>query len=173
MPTPAHLPAGYVRTQLQGIDLLRVLDDDVLDQVAERTTVTDHRPGDVVVAEGDDAAGLFVVFRGTARVERRDRTVAVVGAGEHIGEIALLDGQPRMATVRAEQDLRTGFIASGDFLDLLEQNPDIALELLLALAARFRVLEDRLTVAEAALADATAGEAAAPETAAGGQPEAG
>ncbi len=163
MPTPEHLPDGYVRSQLQGIDLLRVLDDDVLDQVAERTTVSDHQPGDVVVAEGDDAAGLFVVFRGTASVERQDRTVAVVGPGEHIGEIALLDGQPRMATVRAEQDLRTGFIASGDFLDLLEQNPDIALELLLALAARFRVLEDRLAVTEAALAETTATDATADE----------
>ena len=161
MPTPEHLPTGYVRTQLQGIDLLRVLDDDVLDQVAERTTVTDHQPGDVVVAEGDDAAGLFVVFRGTASVERHDRTVAIVGPGEHIGEIALLDGQPRMATVRAEQDLRTGFIDSGDFLDLLEQNPDIALELLLALAARFRALEDRLAVAEAAAAEVVGVEVAA------------
>jgi CRP-like cAMP-binding protein len=163
MPTPEHLPAGYVRTQLQGIDLLRVLDDDVLDQVAERTTVTDHRPGDVVVAEGDDAAGLFVVFRGTASVERRDRTVAIVGPGEHVGEIALLDGQARMATVRAEQDLRTGFIDSGDFLDLLEQNPSIALELLLALAARFRVLEDRLAAAEAAAAELAGAEVAAAE----------
>lgn len=173
MPTPEHLPAGYVRTQLQGIGLLRVLDDDVLDQVAERTTVTDHRPGDVVVAEGDDAAGLFVVFRGTARVEHRDRTVAIVGPGQHVGEIALLDGQPRMATVRAEQDLRTGFIASGDFVDLLEQNPSIALELLLALAARFRVLEERLSVAEAALAEASVAEASVAETAAAEESEAG
>ena len=68
-----------------------------------------------------------------------------------------------MATVRAEQDLRTGFIDSGDFLDLLEQNPSIALELLLALAARFRALEDRLAAAEAAAAELAGAEVAAAE----------
>lgn len=148
----ADLPAGYVRGQLGGIDLLRVLDDDVLDQVAERVVVRDYEHGDVVVAEGDEAAGLFVVFRGTASVERHDQTMAIVGPGEHIGEIALLDGQPRMATVRAEDDLRTGFLSSEDFLNLLEANPDVSLELLLALAARFRFVEERLALAEAELA---------------------
>jgi CRP/FNR family cyclic AMP-dependent transcriptional regulator len=151
MPTPEPLTEGYVRHQLRGVDLLRVLDDDVIDEIAARTVVTDHRPGDVVVSEGEDAVGLFVVLRGTATVQRDDRTVAVVGPGEHIGEIALLDGQPRMATVRAEEELRTGFIDSGTFLDLLEENPSVALELLLALAGRFRDLEDRLARAEAEL----------------------
>jgi CRP-like cAMP-binding protein len=150
MSTP-DLPDGYVRTQIQGIDLLRVLDDSVLDDVAGRVVVRDHEPGDVVVAEGDAPAGLFVVFRGTAAVERDDHTIAEVGPGEHIGEIALLDGQPRMATVRAGDDLRTGFLSSDDFLDLLEADPSVALELLLALAARFRLLEERLAAAEAEL----------------------
>ena len=150
MATP-DLPDGYVRTQIQGIDLLRVLDDSVLDDVAERVVVRDHEPGDVVVAEGDAPAGLFVVFRGIAAVERDDHTIAEVGPGEHIGEIALLDGQPRMATVRAGEDLRTGFLSSDDFLDLLEADPSVALELLLALAARFRLLEERLAAAEADL----------------------
>ena len=150
MPTP-DLPDGYVRTQIQGIDLLRVLDDSVLDGVAGRVVVRDHEPGDVVVAEGDAPAGLFVVFRGTASVERDDHTIAEVGPGEHIGEIALLDGQPRMATVRAGDDLRTGFLSSDDFLDLLEADPSVSLELLLALAARFRLLEEQLAAAEAEL----------------------
>ena len=150
MSTP-DLPDGYVRTQIQGIDLLRVLDDSVLDGVAGRVVVRDHEPGDVVVAEGDAPAGLFVVFRGTASVERDDHTIAEVGPGEHIGEIALLDGQPRMATVRAGDDLRTGFLSSDDFLDLLEADPSVSLELLLALAARFRLLEEQLAAAEAEL----------------------
>ena len=150
MSTP-DLPDGYVRTQIQGIDLLRVLDDSVLDGVAGRVVVRDHEPGDVVVAEGDAPAGLFVVFRGTASVERDDHTIAEVGPGEHIGVIALLDGQPRMATVRAGDVVRTGFLSSDDFLDLLEADPSVSLELLLALAARFRLLEEQLAAAEAEL----------------------
>lgn len=140
---------GYVRTQLQNVDLLRALDDDVLDRIAALVSVADHEPGSVVLAEGDEAAGLFVVLRGTATVERAGRPVATIGAGEHIGEIALLDGQQRMATVRAENDLRTGFLTSADFLDVLEQEPSVALELLLTLAARFRLLQERLAEVEA------------------------
>jgi len=132
--------------------MLRVLDDDVLDAIAARVEVTDHEPGALVVAEGDEAAGLFLVLRGTATVERRGVPIAVVGPGESIGEIALLDGQPRVANVRADDELRTGFLTSADFLDVLESLPEVALELLIALASRFRLLEERLTEVERELA---------------------
>lgn len=147
----ADVPPTYVRSQLRGVDLLRILDDDVLDRLADRVTLRDHDPGDIVLHEGDEAAGLFVVFRGTASVERGGVPIAVIGPGEHVGEIALLDGQPRVATVRAEQDLRTGYLTSSDFLDVLEADPGVALELLIALAARFRFVEERLADAETRL----------------------
>jgi CRP-like cAMP-binding protein len=139
--------------QLRVVDLLRELDDDVLGVLAQRVVVSDFAPGEVVVAEGDDAAGLHLILRGTALVERGGMPIALVGPGEHIGEIALLDGQPRVATVRAQDDLRTGFLTSSDFLDVLEDNPSVALELLLAMAARFRLLEERLSEVEARLAE--------------------
>jgi len=148
---PADVPPTYVRSQLRGVDLLRVLDDDVLDRLAERVTVHDHNPGEVVLHEGDEAAGLFVVFRGTATVERGEVPIAIIGPGEHVGEIALLDGEPRVATVRAERDLRTGYLTSADFLDVLEADPGVALELLISMAARFRFVEERLADAETRL----------------------
>lgn len=152
----ARLSTDYVRSQLRGVDMLRTLDDEVLGALAEKVRVADHEPGSVVVAEGEEAAGLFLVLRGTAVVERGGEPIALIGPGEHIGEIALLDGQPRMATVRAQDDLRTGFLTSGDFLDALEALPDVALELLTALAARFRFVEDRLVVAERRIAELSA-----------------
>lgn len=148
MAEAADIPTTYVRSQLRGVDLLRILDDDVLDRLAERVTLHDHAPGEVVLREGDEATGMFVVFRGTASVERGGVPIAVIGAGEHIGEIALLDGEPRVATVRAEHDLRTGYLDSADFLDVLEADPGVALELLIAMAARFRLVEERLADAE-------------------------
>jgi CRP-like cAMP-binding protein len=93
-----------------------------------------------------------VVFRGTATVQRGGVAIALIGPGEHIGEIALLDGRPRLATVRAEEDLRTGFLPSGDFLDVLDASPDVALEMLIAFASRFRALEEQLAQAQAQLA---------------------
>ncbi|MGA7688207.1 MAG: cyclic nucleotide-binding domain-containing protein [Jiangellales bacterium] len=151
---PVEYSVSALLNQLRGVDLLRELDDDILSVLAERVTVTDYEPDDVVVAEGDEASGLFLILRGTAMVERGHVPLAVVGVGEHIGEVALLDGQPRVATVRAQADLRTGFLTSADFLDVLEGSPSVALELLLAMTARFRMLEERLSEAEARLADA-------------------
>lgn len=152
MTDSARLPTGYVRSQLSSVDMLRTIDDEVLDTLAEKVQVSDHAPGSVVVSEGDEAAGLFMVLRGTAVVERGGEAIALIGPGEHVGEIALLDGQPRMATVRAQDDLRTGFLTSADFLDVLEAQPAVALELLLALAGRFRLVEARLADLERDLA---------------------
>ena len=149
MEQSSQIPIGYLRTQLRGVDMLRVLDDSTLDVIAERVQVADHEPGSVVLTEGDEGAGMFMVFRGTAAVERRGEPIAIVGPGESIGEIALLDGQPRMATVRAQDDLRTGFLTSSDFLDVLESSPEVALELLISLAGRLRFVEERLREVEA------------------------
>lgn len=148
MDESGRVPIDYLRTQLRGVALLRTLDDTVLDAIAERVKVDDHEPGAVVLTQGDDAAGMFMVLRGTASVERDGEPIAVVGPGESIGEIALLDGQPRMASVRAQEDLRTGFLTSQDFLDLLESWPEVALELLISLAGRLRLLEEQLDDAD-------------------------
>lgn len=144
----SDLAPSYVRSQLRLVDLLRALDDDALDSLAERVVVSDHEPGEVLLDEGAEPAGMHVIFRGTATVERDGVVLAEVGPGEHVGEIALLDGKPRVATVRAKHDLRTGYLTSQDFLDVLEDNPDVALEMLLSLAARFRFVEERLAALE-------------------------
>ncbi len=145
------LPPSYVMAELRRVDLLRGLDDDVLERLCERVLVADHEPGEAVLEEGSDAAGMHLVFSGTAVVERDGVPLAVIGPGDHVGEIALLDGKPRMATVRAHDRVRTGFLTSKDFLDMLESSPELALELLVALAARFRRVEERLALLESAL----------------------
>jgi CRP/FNR family cyclic AMP-dependent transcriptional regulator len=145
------LPPSYVMAQLRGVDLLRGLDEDVLEGLCERVLVQDHEPGEVVIDQGSAAAGMHMVFGGTAIVERDGVPLAVIGPGEHVGEIALLDGQPRMATVRAHDRVRTGFLTSTDFLDMLEGHPELALDLLVTLATRFRRVEERLALLEASL----------------------
>lgn len=151
--TEAPVSAAYVRAMLCRVDLLHDLDDEVLDRLVEAVSVQDHEDGAVVLAQGDESAsGLHLVFRGTATLERGGEAIAEIGPGTHLGELALLDGEPRMATVRAQHDLRTGFLTSGDFLDVVEENPSVALVLLASLASRFRFLEERLSATEARLA---------------------
>jgi CRP/FNR family cyclic AMP-dependent transcriptional regulator len=70
--------------------------------------------------------------------------VALLGPGDIFGELALLDGQPRSATVQAVTEIRTHVLDRGAFLDFLSNHPDAALAVSAALAARLRQADERL-----------------------------
>jgi CRP-like cAMP-binding protein len=135
-------------TLLGDVDLLRTLDHGVLCDLAERVYVAEFVPGAVLMAQGDEGDGLHLVLRGTAAVERDGVLLAEIGPGSHVGELALLDGGLRSATMRAGADLMTAFLPTADFLDVLESSPDVALELLVTLVGRFREVEQRLVELE-------------------------
>jgi len=137
-----------VARRLAGVDLLQTVDYGVVCDLAERVLVAEHPPGSVVLAEGDAGDGLHLVLDGTATIERDGVSLATIGPGEHVGELALLDGGPRSATVRAQDALLTAFLPSTDFVDVLEAHPDVALQLLVTLAGRFRQVQDRLVAVQ-------------------------
>jgi flavin reductase (DIM6/NTAB) family NADH-FMN oxidoreductase RutF len=87
---------------------------------------------------GEPADSLALVLEGTLRVERPGRT-AVLGAGDLIGEIEVLDGGPRIATITAYGGpVRVLEVARADLLAALEREPGAALALVAVLASRFR-----------------------------------
>jgi CRP-like cAMP-binding protein len=137
--------------RLAEVDLLQNLDHGVLCDLAERVLVADHEPDTVVLAEGEEGDGLYLVLHGTAIIQRSGVGLATLGPGEHVGELALLDGGPRSATVRAGAGLVTAFLPSADFVDVLDQHPDVALEMLVTLAGRFRRVQERLVGLERGL----------------------
>ena len=89
-----------------------------------------HRAGTVIAVEGDPGVGLFVILDGTADVTIGGRKKATLGPGDFFGEIALLDGGPRTATVTAKTDV--------NLLGLMTEHPSIALKTLQQMAARLR-----------------------------------
>lgn len=97
-----------------------------------------YRPGERVVREGIAGSSLFVVVEGEARVERAGERLATLAPGQFFGEISLLDGGPRSATVVAETDLRCVKLDGQDLRALLERRPEVAIRLLETLAARLR-----------------------------------
>jgi CRP-like cAMP-binding protein len=137
--------------RLGDVDLLRTLDHGVLCDLAERVLVAGHDPDSVVLSEGEEGDGLYLVLQGTAIIERSGVPLATLGPGEHVGELALLDGGPRSATVRAGHDLLTAFLPSADFVEVLDEHPTVALELLVTLAGRFRRVQERLVGLERGL----------------------
>ena len=89
-------------------------------------------------ARGDS---FFVIADGTAAVKKGTRTIGTLGPGDFFGEMALLDGQPRSASVVATAPLVTVRLMRREFSKALDDNPDIARGIMAELAARVRRLE--------------------------------
>ena len=97
--------------------------------------------GRVLMREGDRGEELFVVVHGDVAVERGGKTIAQRGAGDFFGEIALVDGGPRTATVTLTSDSRLLVISRRDFHAMMDEFPEIRLQILEALAHRVRAAE--------------------------------
>jgi CRP-like cAMP-binding protein len=94
--------------------------------------------GETVTKEGSDAAAFYLIESGTATVTAGGVFRRTLGPGDHFGEIALIDGQPRSATVTADSELVCGGITLWDFQPLVQRNPTMAWTLLQTLAAMLR-----------------------------------
>lgn len=133
---------------LRGVPLLADLRDDVVLRLAEMARVVDVEPGAVLMREGEEADGLFVVLDGRLEVTKRvgpdDLPVGAVGPGEVVGEMALLERGPRTATVRAVEPGRTLFIARDAFLDLVATDSTVSLALVETLVIRLRATQAML-----------------------------
>jgi CRP-like cAMP-binding protein len=107
--------------------------------LAGMVKVVRYGPGRTVLGEGVRGGGsMFVLLDGTARVVRRGRTIKRLGPGDVFGELALLDGRPRSASVVTDAPVETARLSRSAFLDLIRSDPNIALRLLEVLASRLR-----------------------------------
>lgn len=97
-----------------------------------------HREGTVIAREGEPGVGLFVILDGRCEVTVGGRRKATLGPGDFFGEIALLDGGPRTATVTALTDVKLAGLTGWVFRGLITEHPRIALKTLEALAGRLR-----------------------------------
>lgn len=98
------------------------------------------RAGSELVVEGEDAGRFFLVLDGTVEVTVRGEKRATLGPGGAVGEIALIDGGQRTATVTATTDVRTFSLASWNFRPFLKE-PDVMLAVIGVLCRRLREAE--------------------------------
>jgi CRP-like cAMP-binding protein len=125
-----------------GIDALRHvrlfddLDDAELQELADAMHELSYDAGAPVTIAGAAGDAFFVVASGTAEVVVDGEVRATLGPGDHFGEIALMQGADRTATVRATTDLSCFALSPGDFRDVVEGNPAIAWKVMQSLAER-------------------------------------
>lgn len=129
---------------LAKIDLFEGLSKDTLSGLIERGTTLKVPAGSHVVEQGAHDAGLQVVLAGSAAVEVNGVVREPLEVGDYFGEISLIDGRPRSATVVAGPDgLSTFALSALAFEPVVKENPDVAQALLKALTARIRSLESQ------------------------------
>jgi CRP/FNR family cyclic AMP-dependent transcriptional regulator len=135
MPAPIEL--------LKQVPLFERLNDKQLKTLASEFTDRSFEAGQELTAEGQGAAGFFVIETGEAKVTVDGADRRTLGPGDYFGEIALIDGGLRTATITAVSDGRAHGLTPWLFRPLLEANAAIAWPLLEAMAARVRELEQR------------------------------
>jgi hypothetical protein len=123
---------------LKGVSLFAEVPGEDLAALVQATEEISPTPEEPVIREGEPGDALYVVVRGTVRVERGGRVLARLGAGECFGELSVIDQEPRSATVIPEADTRLLAIAQEDFYELLADHPEMAASVLRVMSRRLR-----------------------------------
>ncbi|MDQ4005911.1 MAG: cyclic nucleotide-binding domain-containing protein [Actinomycetota bacterium] len=110
-------------------------------ELARACGVAEYGEGETVVKQ--DAAGdvCYLILEGQARVMRNGRRLATIASGSFFGEMSLLDGAPRTASVITDEPSRLLSLPRQAFIDLLATNPSIASKVLATVARRLRAQE--------------------------------
>lgn len=131
---------------LRNVSLFAGLDDAALGRIAEQTRGHRFEAGTSVIDE--DSSGrfgrLYVVLDGSAEARVHDERVATFGPGDYFGEMSVLDGSRRSASVVATSDLETLGLSAWNMRALLREEPDIAVHIIQTLATRLRMLNESL-----------------------------
>jgi pyruvate,water dikinase len=120
------------------VPLFSGLADADRDALARLFTERVFSPGETVTKEGAEAAAFFLIESGTATVTVAGEFRRTLGPGDHFGEVALIDGHPRSATVTADGELVCQGVTLWDFQPLVQRNPTMAWALLQTLAGMLR-----------------------------------
>jgi small-conductance mechanosensitive channel/CRP-like cAMP-binding protein len=118
---------------------------DELEILLGRTRFVDYGAGDFIMEKGSPGSSMFTIVRGSAAIHldhpERAPAVARLGCGDCVGEMSLLTGEPRVATVVASEDSLLAELEKGDFAVLLERNSTLSQKFSELLAQRKMQLE--------------------------------
>ncbi len=140
------LPPSYTYNVLLG------LPRQYSDALMAKAVPVQLKDGDILFSKGDPGEGCYWLEQGTLKVTiasptGEQRILAVLGPGAIVGELAMIDGLPRSATVEAMHPCRLAFVSRSAFLAVLKQHPDITQYLLSTVVQRLRQADDEAAAA--------------------------
>lgn len=134
---------------LRQVPLFESLDDKAARELCQLLEPLDAKAKTVLFRAGEAGDSMYLIERGKVRIcvqtkDRHEVTLAELGRGDFFGEMALLDGKPRSADAVVAEDAKLALLSREHFLSFMRSSPDVALEMLTALANRLRHTDELL-----------------------------
>jgi CRP/FNR family transcriptional regulator, cyclic AMP receptor protein len=128
---------------LKNVSIFSTLNENQLEEILRIGSYRLFRKDSIIVFENEEGAGLYIIAKGKVKVSRfgndgKEVIFAVLHSSEFFGEMALLDGDERSATVSAIEDSEIFSLKRDEFMELLKNHPDVVNELLKELTRRIR-----------------------------------
>ena len=135
---------------LKEISLFQNLSLDQLDAVHQITTEVEYLPDEVIVREGERGDQIYLLLSGRVRIFKgygspNEMQLNEQSAVSYFGEMAILDGGPRAASVVAVEPSHVLLLSGDSLRELLMQMPEISFEIFRVLVSRLRMAEERIT----------------------------
>lgn len=132
---------------LRNIPLFRHLKEQQIKDIATRCRHKLFKKGEVVFYKTDQGTDLYIVLSGRLKAILTDQgggeiVLAIFDKGAFFGELSLLDGRGRSATISADMDSELAVLSKTDFLELVSRDPRIAVELMITLVERLRKADE-------------------------------
>ena len=124
--------------------------EEALAEIEQHGTVKSYKKNTIIINQDDKTDSLYVILSGSVKVfisgeDGREAVLNHQGPGEYFGELALLDRQPRVASVMTVEPSRFMVISREDFMKCLSSNPEIALNLIRPMTSRIRMLAQNVS----------------------------
>ena len=134
---------------LEDVAIFSGLRQDDLELLEHHMVTRSFQKNTIIINEGDEASSFFIIIKGAVKVflsneEGKEIIINAQGAGDHFGELALLDDAPRSASVITTEKSTIGVIAKEDFHKVLAKNTDLSRNLIRELTRRVRLLSDNV-----------------------------
>jgi CRP-like cAMP-binding protein len=127
---------------LRDVPIFTDLQDQTLEKIYNSGYIKTYKKNEIILSEEESGNSMFFIVEGKVKVLRSDEDkeiiISLLGPGEFFGEMSILDGMGRSATVSAFEDSKIFILQRNEFIDLLNSHPEVSISLLRELSIRLR-----------------------------------